>query len=576
MEQLLKKIKSHSLQEMIREYRWLSRYSALYKAEILWYIFIGILGTGTSLLASILSKHIIDAVTGFDNHGILVALLFFVIMEIFQILFRAISSRISTKINIRVNQQIAADVYDKLLQTDWESLSAYHSGDLLTRVVGDVSTVSSSVLGWVPDLITKTLQFAGTLGVILYYDYTLALLALISAPVTLLIGRYVVKMMRQHNQKMRKLSSEMTVFNSESFQNILLIKAFDRVSARSEKHRQIQRQYEEASLEYNRFSIRKSTLMSIVGTVVTLSCFCWSIYRLWSGHISYGTMTLFLQLAGTLSGTFSALAGMIPSAINAATAASRIMTITQLPAEDITNTEEADRFIQEHSNAPLSIHAKDLLYHYNDGIVVLQDTNFEIKNGQIVAFVGPSGEGKTTLLRLLLGIIPPKSGSLHVKAADGASIAISPTTRKLFAYVPQDNIFFTGTVADNLRLIKPDATDEQLYDVLAIACADEFIRQLPQGLYTSVKERGTGFSEGQLQRLCIARALLSDAPFLLMDEATSALDQETEQRLLQNIMQSQKNRTCIITTHRPSMLEISHQIYRIDQNIVRSVSKDDC
>ena len=141
MEQLLKKIKSHSLQEMIREYRWLSRYSALYKAEILWYILIGILGTGTSLLASILSKHIIDAVTGFDSQGILVALLFFVMMEIFQILFHAISSRISTKINIRVNQRIAADVYDKLLQTDWESLSAYHSGDLLTRVVGDVSTV---------------------------------------------------------------------------------------------------------------------------------------------------------------------------------------------------------------------------------------------------------------------------------------------------------------------------------------------------------------------------------------------------------------------------------------------------
>ena len=571
MKQLLKKLNPLPLREMVREYKWLSRYSIHYKAEILWYILVGVFGTGTSLLASILSKHIIDAVTGFNSHGIVVALLFFVLMQAFQILFHAISNRIGIKINIRVSQQITAEVYDKLLRSDWESLSDYHSGDLLTRLSGDVSTVSSSILGWVPDLITRTLQFVGTLAVILYYDYTLALLALLSAPVTLLIGRYVVKMMRQHNQKMRQLSSEMTIFNSESFQNILLIKAFDRVAAQSEKHRQIQQQYKNASLEYNRFSIRKQTLMSIVGTAVTLSCFCWSIYRLWSGHITYGTMTLFLQLAGTLSGTFSALAGMVPSAINAATAAGRIMAITQLPVEHLADAEETEDFIGTYSKAPLSIQANSLEYHYNDGTQILQNTDFQIESGQIVAFVGPSGEGKTTLLRLLLGIVSPKSGSLHIQAVDGKSVPIGPATRKLFSYVPQDNIFFTGTVAENLRLIKPDATDQQLYAALETACADDFIRQLPLGLNTPVKERGLGFSEGQLQRLCIARALLSDAPFLLMDEATSALDPETEQRLLQNIMQTQKNRTCIITTHRPSMLQISHRVYRVDQTSIQPI-----
>ena len=558
---LLKKIRSRNLKEMLREYAWLSRYSLHYKKEVLWYIVVGIFGTAASLAASILSKHIIDAVTGFNTHGILVALIFFVLMQLVQILIHAISSRINTRVSIRVNQQITAQVYDKLLSTDWEALSAYHSGDLLTRVQGDVSTVSSSVLGWFPELLTRLLQFAGTLGVILYYDPTLALLALISAPITLLMSRYVIKMMRHHNQKMRQLSSQMTVFNEESFQHIQLIKSFDRTDAYSQKHRKLQQQFKDASMDYNRFSIRKNTIMSLVGTVVAISCFAWAIYRLWSGHITYGTMTLFLQLSGSLTASFSALAGLVPGAINAATAAGRIMVIMELPAEDRSDAPQAQAFIQKHRDG-LQVEAENLSYCYKDGTAVLSDGNFTAQAGQIVTFVGPSGEGKTTLLRLLLGILRPRSGTLTIRAGED-SIQVSPSTRPLFAYVPQGNTMFSGTVAENLRLIRPDATDEQLYYALRLACAEDFIRQLPLGLDSPVLEQGGGFSEGQLQRLCIARALLSDAPILLLDEATSALDMETEQQVLQNIMAAQKGRTCIITTHRPSVLALSHRIYRI-------------
>ena len=203
MGKLLHFFRSRSLREMLQELAWLSRHSLHYKKEVFFYILIGILGTAVSLIGSILSKYIIDAVTGFNTNGIITALVFFVLMQLFQIVTRAISSRISAQVSIRVNQQITAQVYDKLLITDWEALSAYHSGDILTRVAGDVTTVSSSVLGWFPELLTRLLQFAGTLGVILYYDATLAVLALLSAPVTLLMSRYVIKMMRHHNQRMR-------------------------------------------------------------------------------------------------------------------------------------------------------------------------------------------------------------------------------------------------------------------------------------------------------------------------------------------------------------------------------------
>ena len=450
-------------------------------------------------------------------------------------------------------------------------MSAYHSGDILTRVAGDVTTVSSSVLGWVPELLTRLLQFAGTLGVILYYDATLAVLAMLSAPVTLLMSRYVIKMMRHHNQKMRQLSSEMMIFNEESLQNIQLIKSFDRTDAYSQKHRKLQQRFKDASMEYNRFSIHKNTLMSLAGTVVALVCFCWAIYRLWSGHITYGTMTLFLQLSGSLTAAFAALAGLVPGTISAATAARRIMAIMELPVEDRSDTAAAEAFIQKHMTSSLKVEAKGLSYHYEDGMPILSDSDFVADAGQIVTFVGPSGEGKTTLLRLLLGIIRPQNGTLSLCAEDGSHMDISASTRSLFAYVPQGNTFFSGTIRENLQMICPDATDSQLYDVLGLACAEDFVRALPLGLDTPVREQGGGFSEGQLQRLCIARALLSSAPILLLDEATSALDIETEKKVLDNIMRSQKGRTCIITTHRPSVLEISHRIYRIKNDRIEPV-----
>ena len=571
MGKLLQIIRSRSLREMLQEHAWLSRYSMRYKKEVLWYILIGLLGTAVSLIGSILSKHIIDAVTGFNTSGIITALVFFVLMQLFQILVRAISGRISAQVSIRVNQQIAAQVYDKLLITEWEALSAYHSGDILARVAGDVTTVSSSVLGWVPELLTRLLQFVGTLGVILYYDATLAVLALLSAPVTLLMSRYVIKMMRHHNQKMRQLSSEMMVFNEESLQNIQLIKSFDRTDAYSQKHRKLQRRFQDASMEYNRFSIHKNTIMSLAGTVVALVCFCWAIYRLRSGYITYGTMTLFLQLSGSLTAAFAALAALVPGAISAATAARRIMTIMELPVEDRSDAPTADAFAQKYMSASLRVEAKGLSYQYEDGLPVLSDSDFVADAGQIVTFVGPSGEGKTTLLRLLLGIIRPREGALELCAEDGSRIRVSASTRALFAYVPQGNTLFSGTVRENLQMIRPDATEAQLYEALRLACADDFIRALPLGLDTPVREQGGGFSEGQLQRLCIARALLSNAPILLLDEATSALDIETEKKVLDNIMRSQKGRTCIITTHRPSVLEISHRIYRIKNDRIEPV-----
>jgi ABC-type bacteriocin/lantibiotic exporter with double-glycine peptidase domain len=313
--------------------------------------------------------------------------------------------------------------------------------------------------------------------------------------------------------------------------------------------------------------------MSLAATVVAVICFSWGIYRLWSGNITYGTMTLFLQLSTTLTGAFAALAALIPGAVNAATAARRIMVIMELPVEDRSDAPEAEAFVKKYTASTLTVEARGLSYCYDENTPVLYDSNFTAEAGQIVSVIGPSGEGKTTLLRLLLGIIRPKEGSVELCSNDGSRLQVSASTRALFAYVPQGNTMFSGTIRENLLLIHPEATEEQLFDVLRLACAEDFVRALPLGLDTPVREQGGGFSEGQLQRLCIARALLSDAPVLLLDEATSALDMETERKVLENIMHTQKGRTCIITTHRPSVLEISHRVYRIRHDRIEPVEQ---
>lgn len=562
IKKLNEKIKDGTIKEVLRETAWIYQYGLRYKGSILWYIFIGIFGTIMSLVASVLSKYIIDAVTGFNRESIAFLAVAYIILQIVVIGLRALTTRISAFIDIKVNQEIGAEVYDKIMESDWESMSEFHSGDLLNRIQNDVNNVSSSVIGWVPNFITRSIQFIGTLTIIIYYDVTLAVLALLSAPVMFLISKTLMKRMRHYNEKMREVGSEMMAFHGESFQNIQLIKSFGLSEVYGMKLRNLQKKHKDLKLEYNKFSVITSTFMSSMGTAISILCFGWGVYRLWTGYITFGTMTLFLQLSSTLSGSFSALVQMVPSAISATTCAGRIMAVTELPKEIKTNVDKVEQLLKHHE--PISVEAQSVDFTYHTGEKVLEDVNFEAYPGEIVALVGPSGEGKTTMLRILLGIVSVQKGSVSVWGEEQKDkIAINAATRSLFAYVPQDNILFSGTVAENLRIVKLDATDEELNDALRIACAYDFVHNLSDGLNSTVKENGGGFSEGQVQRLAIARAMLLQAPVLLLDEATSALDMATEQQVLQNIMNAKKACTCIVTTHRPSVLKSCDRVYRI-------------
>ncbi len=568
------RIREGMLREILGEMGWIYQYSIRYKWAIVWYICLGIFGTGMGLGTGVVSKYIIDAVTGYDSRGLVPAAVGFAALNLLQIVVSAGSSRVSSRIRTLVNQEIRADVFRKVLTADWESLSEYHSGDLLSRLNRDVNTVAISVLGWIPNLITGLVQFGATLGLILYYDPMMAVLALLSAPVTLAMSRVLMRRMRKYNKMMLEANAQITAFNEETFQNLQYIKSFGLVEKYDGLFQGKQEHYREIQLDYNKFSIMTSSFMSVVSMGVTGACFGWGVYRLWTGAITYGTMTLFLQQAGNLSSAFSTLINMVPTAISAATSAGRLMAVTRLPMETHKDAEEAEDFRKYAlSGGGVTIRAEKLYFTYRDGTKVLSGASFFACPGEVVALVGPSGEGKTTMLRLLLGLVSVQKGNLMAESGK-RKLPITPSARSLFAYVPQGNTMMSGTIRENLRLLNEEASEEEIWSVLQDVCADEFVKAQPEGLDTYLKERGGGLSEGQLQRLSIARALLCHAPVLLLDEATSALDAATEHKLLKNIMQSARNKTCIVTTHRPSVLSMCSRVYRVGEQGIACLDEE--
>lgn len=566
IKKIIEKYKSGAFREMWNETKWLYSYAAKYKWLIVIYIVIGLFATGLALAASLVTKNLINEVIGGKISAAAVAL--YVFLGLSGIAVSALNRRLSAKISLRVNNEIRADVFGKFISTTWEEVSAFHSGDLLNRINGDVSTVADSVIGWIPSVTIKSAQFIGAIAIICYYDAAMALLSLISIPAAALISSLLLRKMRSYGTKIREAGSELMSFFEESLQNIQTVKAFGLSQSLDGRLAQLQKIYYDTSLEYNALSVKVTSGMSVLGLFVSYLCMGWCIFRLFTGAIDIGTMVLFIQLSSYLSSSISSLISSVPTVISATVSAGRIISVLNLPREE-EDESLAAREIADFDEAP-EIEFRDVSFGYKNGGKVFSEVNLTVAPGEFAAFVGPSGGGKTTLLRLLLGLVKPQSGKATL-SAKGKTTEISSVTRRIFTYVPQEKAMFSGTVAEMLRLFSPEATDEEINAALKAACAYDFVAALPEGINTPLGERGAGFSEGQNQRLAIARAVLRKAPVLLLDEATSALDLETERRVLENITALCRGKTLIVMTHRESVLPLCDSVYRISGGKVEKV-----
>lgn len=553
------------LKNMWREWKWVFRYVGRYKFIIILYVLLGIIGTGTSLGAAVASKYLVDTVVSHDSANIARFACLTIGLAIFQFVFSAGSQWISAIVGTKANNEMREEIYSHILSSRWEDIHTYHSGDLLNRIEGDVATVSSGVISFIPSVFTKVLQFGGSLCIVLYYDKIMALLALLSAPFMFLISRLLVRTMRKFNKQSRELNGKVISFSQESIRNIHIIKAFDLTGQYIENFREVLSEYRKVRLGYERFSVLMTLGLSVIGLGVSYLCYGWGVYRLWQGLISYGTMTLFLQIAGNLSSSFSSVAGLFPTAITIATSAGRVMEFTDFEKERDLDADKAKKMLKKSRQTGVSVIAENVTFAYSDSVEnVLNEISFSARPGETIGFVGSSGEGKTTCLKLLLGLVGCTSGKLCLEY-EGEELAISDSTRRFFSYIPQETGLFSGTVAENLRLVKTDATDGELIAVLKAAEIWEFV-SASGGLDTVIGEQGENLSAGQVQRIAIARSLLKKAPVLLMDEATSALDEKTEGKVLENIMRTDPTQVCILTTHRKSMLKYCDRVYRINSD----------
>ncbi len=436
---------------------------------------------------------------------------------------------------------IRTAVYQRLLRTRMQALRSFHSEDVLTRLTSDIEMVTGGILHILINGVGTLVKLISAFLLLYYYNAGLALAVLLIAPIGAGMFLLLSGKMRRAQENFQKSEGAYRVFLQESLRNMEVIKAFSGEEESEKKLESLRDERMGWTVKLRRLQTVSRAVVHVTFTMGTTLAFLAGVVQIADDQITYGTMTAFLALVGQVQTPVLSLGEMARRLIAVLASVPRIMEI-----EDLEKDEKADG---ASVSGPVTLEGKNITFAY-DNEQIFRDFSFTVAPGEKVAVTGQSGAGKTTLIKLLLGFAVPQEGSLTI-----GGVPVSAATRKYFSYVPQGNTLFKGTIRENLIMAEPDATDEMLWSALEMACAKAFVEKLPQGLDTPIGEKATGISEGQAQRIAIARAMLRKAPIVILDEATSALDEETEAQILSNI-NAQKNDTAyIIITHRPKALE---------------------
>ena len=547
---------------------WLYNIGKGYKRYMVGFLLINLISMVISLASSIAGKYVVDAATGFQTEFFFKYILIMLATSLVSIVFSAASGMFSSYVNERFAFSIKAQMYDRVQRSVWYKLSKYHSGDLLSRLTSDIGTIASSIITLVPNLIVTALQLAIVLTILLIYDTTLAIIGLIVGPIGMLAGIMYRKKYSKYQRKLRESQSEYYSFFQESLANIGVIKTFQLEDENNKRFKDIRESRMKLVMKSSVLSSIMGSVMRLVYSLGYIVAFSWCAYRLSEATTyinasgvevatyTYGTMTLFLTLVGQVQGSIRGLGSVIPSMYSLVICAKRVREITEIEDEDYS----------ENGLMPQSVSLKinHVNFSYEDE-KILNDLNVYIPAHKYVGIVGTSGAGKTTFIRLLLSLIAPDSGTMEYIDENNNVEIVSPSSRRFISYVPQGNTLMSGTIRSNLLTGNKSATEEQMWNALEMANADEFVRNNPLQLDCVISEKAGGLSEGQAQRIAIARALLRDKPVLILDEATSALDEDTEAMIFERITK-QSNKTCFIITHRRSMLKYCDMIMEIDKS----------
>ena len=550
---------------------WLWHHGRKFRTQTVLNTVTGLLSVGSGLAFVGITKTAIDVATHKnDTFTLTQVIVMMLCVMLFQIVINFSNRWVRALLGVRAQNRMQQVMFHRLLSRNWMNIRHYHSGDVLNRLFKDVGTLVGLLTDDIPGLITTIVQFIGAFCFLCTMDSRLAWVIVGILPLTLIISKLYMKRLRSLTHQVRAEESKVQSAIQEAVQHSLVIKTLDSLDYVVGRLANTQQHLHSKVIEKTKYSSFSATFVNLGFAAGYLVTFAWGVFELQRDAITYGVLLAFIQLVGQIQGPLRSLSSYVPTFINAATACERLMELEQMPADRAamkrafaspqSTTEAGEKKTRRIS--PTGLRFSHVTYRYTPtSRIVLRDFSFYFAPGTVTAILGETGVGKTTLVRLLLSLVRPVGGSMDFVLEDGSTMAVMAEHRNLFAYVPQGNSLLSGTIRDNLLLADPQATEEQMRTVLEVAGAD-FVFALPQGIDTMCTEQGGGLSEGQAQRICIARALLRPCPFMLFDESTSALDESTEEGVVQRLVEYCDGRTLIFITHRPAVLRYcTHQVH---------------
>lgn len=528
-------------------------------------VFVNVVHGVTSVIFANFSKNVIDGATVYNDMNYIVkfaiALLGVVCLQMALSLLRtSLAERCRGSINILFRKHLLELITGK----DYSKVIQYHSGDLQNRLFNDVNIVSDAVTNIVPNAVYLATKLISSLVYLVIIDKIFALVFLVGGICIFLITRSLRKTIKKLHKKVQETEGKTRSFIQEFLTNLLAVKAFSAEEKMLKQSDDLQEENFKAVIKRRNFSIFANTGLGAVFNVGSVFAIAFGAWRILEGVMTYGTVTAMIQLVNQVQSPFVSLSSIVPQYFTGIASAERLIELEKIPDEADINkkTFETEKLYGELK----SISFDNISFKY-DRDIILNSTSFTVNKGDFIAIMGISGIGKSTLLKLLLGVFTVQSGEIYLETEEG-KIKIDKNTRKIFTYVPQGNMILSGTIRENLTFVNEDVTEQEIDEAIRISCAKKFIDELPLGLDTVIGEKGLGLSEGQVQRLAIARSILSKSPIILLDEATSALDDETEKQFLTNL-KGMKNVTCIIVSHKKAALEICNRsIQIVDGKIV--------
>lgn len=542
--------------------KWLYHHAKPFIPSILFIIIIGAVSALTGVGTALASKKMIDFAVAKELSNAMVAAGIFFTVVVGQVFLRAYLSTKTVKIQERFTNTMRSTIYKYVVKARWSDIIKYHSDDMLTRMTSDIHIVTDGIVNVLPGIITLGIQLVFAFVTLFYFDPVLAVLAILIGPLTVLFYRLFKKKLKEMHMKIQESESIYRAYLHECLQNISIIKVFSQEDVSGKRVDDLQNNRTSWVIKRNALNVKASSILSLGYYIGYMLSFCWGAFRLAQSRITFGTLTAFFQLVGQVQSPFISIARSIPQLIATEGSALRLMELENLEKEPMAH--------QALTVEKAGVILENISFEYKKDTPILKNASVDIRPGEIVSIIGPSGEGKTTIIRLLLSLLEKQNGKIFL--TDGhTQYSMDASLRKNMSYVPQGNTLFSGTILENLTMGAEMPTvkvDQALRD----ACAYDFVYELKENINTLIGEKGLGLSEGQAQRLAIARALLKEASILIFDEATSALDEKTEMNVLKAIKCRSSKPTCLFITHRPGVYALSDRILRLENGNLLEVA----